>query len=73
MTLINQLKKQNPTLYSIHKFIVDAEKLGYGEIEFAIKTHNYKTKTIDMAAVKPQKNKKAKGVTKRIVVKAKKK
>lgn len=67
------LKAFNPTLYSIHNFIVDAKKLGYGEIEFTIKTHNYAAKVIDMKAVDPKSKTLAKSVTKRIVVKKKEK
>lgn len=66
-----QLKKYNPTLYAIHKFIIDAKKLGYGEIELTIKTHDYVSKIVEMKAVKPKKKTMAKSVTKRIMVKKK--
>jgi hypothetical protein len=72
MNYTQQLKKYNPTLYQINEFILNAKKLGYGEIEFAIKTHNYVSKIIDIKAVKPKKRTLAKSVTKKIVVNSRK-
>ncbi len=71
MSFDQQLKKYNPTLYDIHKFIVDARKLGYGEIELTIKTHDYVSKIVEMKAIKPNKKTIAKSITKRVMVKKK--
>ena len=49
------LKKFNKTLWQIHQFIIGAEKLGYGEVELVIKTHDYISKKIEMKARKPKK------------------
>lgn len=68
MTFAQQLKKYNPHLYQINKFILDAKKLGYGEIELCIKTHDYVSKRIEMKAVKPKKITLAKSIKKRVVV-----
>ena len=67
-----QLKKYNPTLYDIHKFIVDAKELGYGEIEIVIKAHDYVAKIVELKAVKPKKKTMAKSITKKVMIKAKK-
>ncbi len=71
MNFTQQLKKHNPTLYQINKFIISAKELGYGEIEFTINAHNYQAKIVSMKAVKPDKKTLAKSVTKRIMVKEK--
>lgn len=68
MNIIEQLKKQNPTLYQINKFITDAKRLGYGEIELVIKTHDYISKMVEMKAVKPTQESLPKSITKRIMV-----
>ena len=68
-----QLKEFSPHLYQVNSFIVDAKKLGYGEIELTIKTHNYISKMIDVKAVKPKNKTLAKSISKRIVVKPNKK
>jgi hypothetical protein len=68
MTFTQQLKKYNPTLYQINKFILNAKKLGYGEVELTIKTHDYVSKIIEMKAIKPEKETLAKSVTKRVMV-----
>ena len=72
MTFIDQLKKYNSTLYEINKFILDAEKLGYGSVELVIKTHDYIAKIIDLKAVKPKKKTLIKSITKRVIVPKKK-
>ncbi len=64
-----ELKQFNPTLHTIHTFIVDAKKLGYGEIELTIKTHDYISKMVDMKAVNPNKKTLAKSIKKRVMVK----
>jgi len=66
MIFIKQLKK-HPTLYQIHLWILKVEEEGWGEVEFVVKCHDYKAKTIDMKAIKP-KNKNVKSFTKRIRV-----
>lgn len=63
-----QLKKINSTLWEINKFIIDAKKLGYGEILLTIKTHDYISKMVDLKAVKPKKKTMAKSVTKRVMI-----
>jgi hypothetical protein len=73
MKLLKQLKKYNSTLYQINEFILNAKKLGYGEIELIIKTHNYVNKIVEMKAVKPKKKKLPKSITKRVMVAEKKK
>ncbi len=67
----SKLKKYNPTLHQIDQFIRDAKKLGYGEIEIVVKTHDYISKIVVLKAVKPSKKTFAKSVTKRIMVKKK--
>ena len=67
----SKLKKYNPTLHQIDQFIRDAKKLGYGEIELTIKTHDYISKIVELKAIKPKTKKLAKSVTKRIMVKKK--
>ena len=62
-------KKVNPVLYQIHTFILDAGKLGYGEVELVIKSHAYVAKMVDMKAVKPKEKTLRKSITKRIVIK----
>ena len=69
MTTIEQLKKTNPTLYQIHKWIVKIEAEGWGEIEFTVKSHDYKAKMVTMKAVKPKKKTIGKSMTKRIMIK----
>jgi len=69
MVFIDKLKKIHPTLYGIHKFIIDAKKLGYGSIEFDVSTHDYKAKMVTMKAVKPKKKTIGKSMTKRIMIK----
>lgn len=64
-----QLKIFHPTLHDIHQFIMDAEKLGYGEIEITVKAHDYKAKIVVLKAVKPKKKTMAKSITKRIMIK----
>jgi len=71
MNFVQRLKKYNPTLYDIHKFIVDAKELGYGEIEIVIKTHDYVAKIVEMKAIKPKKKTIAKSITKRVMIKKK--
>ena len=66
---IEQLKKDNPILYQIHLWIVKVEQEGWGEIEFTVKSHNYKAKMVEMKAVKPKNDKIAKSMTKRIMIK----
>ena len=72
MTFNKQLKKFNPTLYQIHRWILDAKKLGFGSMEFEIKTHDYVSKVITMKAVEPKDKKLQKSITKRIMVKKEK-
>ena len=72
MTFLNRLEQFHPTLYQIHKFIVGAKELGYGEVELIIKTHDYVAKIFDMKAIKPKKKTLQKSVTKRIMVLPKK-
>ena len=67
-----QLKKFSPILYDIHKFIIDAKKLGYGSVELVIKTHNYVNKVVEMKAVKPKKKTLVKSITKKVMIKSKK-
>jgi len=67
MNFDKQLKKHNKTLWQVNKFIIDAEKLGYGEVVLTIKTHNYLTKIIEMTAKKAKKATIRKSVTKRIM------
>ena len=65
----DQLKKDNPVLYQIHIWIMKVEQEGWGEIEFTIKSHNYKAKMVIMKAVKPEKKTLGKSMTKRIMIK----
>ena len=60
------LKEYNPTLYQINEFILKAKELGYGEIELVIKTHDYKSKTVEMKAVKPKGKTLQKSIKKKI-------
>ena len=69
MTFIKRLKEFHPTLYNVHRFIIDAKKLGYGSIEFEVSTHDYVSKMIIMKAVKPEKKTLGKSMTKRIMIK----
>jgi len=64
-----QLKKNNPTLYQIHEFIMSVAELGYGEICFDIKAHDYVARMVEMQAKNPKKNTTAKSITKRVMVK----
>ena len=68
MNFAQQLKTLNPTLYDIHIFIIDAKKLGYGEIELTIKSHDYVSKIVEMRAIKPDKKKLAKRLMKKVMV-----
>ena len=65
---IEQLKEFSPTLHQIHIFIMDAAKLGYGEIEFVVKTHDFASKIVEMKAVSPEKESLPRSITKRIMV-----
>jgi len=72
-SFIQQLKKESPTLYEIYSFIVSSKELGWGEIQFTVKTHNYTNKFVEMKAVKPTKKTMMESVTKRIMVDTSKK
>ena len=72
MTIIQQLKEVNPTLYQINEFIISAGKLGYGEIVLTVKAHDYVARVIDMQAIKPKGKTIAKSITKRVMIKEKK-
>lgn len=65
---LQQLKEVNPTLYQIHVFIIDVAKLGYGEIEFMVKSHDYLSKMIDIKAVKPEVKTLPKSIGKKIII-----
>ena len=69
MTFNKQLKKFNPTLYQIHQWILDAKKLGFGSMEFEIKTHDYVVRILSMKATKPKDKVSQKSITKKIIVK----
>jgi len=71
MTFIKQLKKYNLTLYQINNFILDVEKMGYGEVELVIKTHDYRAKIVDMRATKPKGKTMRKSITKKVMIKYK--
>lgn len=62
------LKKENETLWQINEFIVDAEELGYGEIELVVKTHDYMSKFVELKAVNPDKKTIARSRMKKIKV-----
>ncbi len=64
----DQLKDSFPTLYQVHQFLLHAETLGYGQMEFTITVHNYQAKTVEMKAVEPQKEGAAKSITKKLVI-----
>ena len=68
MTFTEQLKKENKTLWQINEFILDVERMGYGEVEITIKSHDYKAKIIGMKAVKPKKKTIRKSIGKKIMV-----
>lgn len=73
MTFLKQLKKHNKTLYQINLFILQAKELKYGEIQFTVKTHNYINSIVEMKAIKPKTKTMAQSVTKRVMIKPKKK
>jgi len=66
---LEQLKEQNKTLWQIHEWILEAEKLGFGIMEFEIKTHDYAAKALSMKATEPKDKALQKSITKRVMIK----
>lgn len=69
MNFRKQLKKHNPKLYQIHKWILKVEKEGWGRIEFDVKCHDYVSTMIEMKAVDPEKKTLPKSMTKKVMSK----
>ncbi len=69
---MKNLKKENPTLYQIHRWILNVANEGWGEIEFTVKAHDYRAKWIDMKAIGNKKKTSPKSIKKRIVIDTKK-
>lgn len=57
----------NDTLTKIENFILQAQQLGYGEMEFTISIHDYQARKIEMKATENEKES-AVSISKRMVI-----